>query len=189
MKKKVLLLTALSSTLVVGSLAAAITFGTKPNSDSAIASPGDYSITVTRENIKYDTWAGHYVETPSGNKISLSIANGEFWDDDTYGHLVPDGSFCFIRGNGGGIYFYDPLQSVVNVTTTFSFSDTVDNDLTLSFADDSGQFQNQANITSRSGDPVGSPVTEDRYLTYWYTGNSDTSHCYVQSIVINYTCV
>lgn len=111
-----------------------------------------------------------HVETSKGNKISFSISNGAFWDDSTYGGLVPEDSFGFVRGNGSGIYFYQPIQNVLNVTTTFSFSDSEDNTLSLSFADVSSGFQNQANITSRSGDPVGSPVTDNRYLTYWYTG-------------------
>ncbi len=187
MKKKLVLLTALSSTLVFGALAGVVAFSGK-NDNSAIASPGNYSITISRENIQYDTWVGHYVETSKGNKISFSINNGAFWDDSTYGGLVPEGSFGFVRGNGSGIYFYEPIQNVLNVTTTFSFSDSEDNTLSLSFADVSGGFQNQANITSRSGDPVGSPVTDNRYLTYWYTGDVQTSYCYIQSIVINYTC-
>lgn len=196
MKKRLVLISSLTSLAVITVAVTGLAIGKNASALSRVkAGENEYQVVINRDTIRYSGIYGHYVLTPKGNMITFSVTNGEFFDtdDEEYQALIPNDALCFIRGNGAGMYFYDPIQKVDGITTTFAFSDAESsNRLTINLDTTSGGFEHPFEITNMSGDQYVSSDTDDRYITYWYTNSDNTTeetkYAYIKSIVINYTC-
>lgn len=195
MKKRLVLISSLTSLAVITVAVTGLALGKNTSALSRVkAGENEYQVVINRDTLRYSGTYGHHVLTSKGNMIRFSVSNGELFDtdDEQYQALVPNDALCFIRGNGGGMYFYSPIQKVKNITTTFAFSDTESNNrLDINLDATSGGFEHPFEITDISGDQYVPYDTDDRYITYWYTNtaeDSDTKLVYIKSIVINYTC-
>ncbi len=190
MKKQLVLVSSLCSLAVISMALVGVTVGTRSlKLRNAKAGENDFSITISRDTIQH-VGSEYFVETSKGNKITLSRANCEFFDDEESD--VPSNAFCYFRGNGGGLYINSPFQSIATVTTTFTFNQTTaSNQLKLYVNDTSSSFQDP-HIYEADGSDSGTPYiptdANDKYVTYWYTSVGGTYHAEIQSIVINYTC-
>ena len=190
MKKRIVLISSLCSLAVIGMAVAGTAFANNGlKLKNVKAGENDYSITISRDTVQY-VGGKYFVETSKGNRINLTRANCELFEDED--NDVPSNAFCYFRGNGGGLYIDSPFQSIATITTTFAFNQTTaTNQLKLYVNETSNSFQDPhiyQSDASDSGTPYIPTDANDKYITYWYTSVGGTYHAEIQSIVITYTC-
>ena len=176
MKKRIVLI---ASCLAVSSIVAtsvAVLASSPKFNNVAFADKNNYTLTIDMASQLTSHNANKYVFTTSGQQFNYHFANCAYDDEEVTAH----NAICMLRGNGSGLYFDSPIQTVKSFSITFDSVET----LHVYFDKTPSSFSNESeNAYLHSGDVFEVTNGDDVYVDIW--SNITT---YVTSITVTYAC-